>query len=63
MIRRFRELCKRLNFDIDPMEMTRNMSISKQQMIEILKVVANDSDIIMDESNNSLSEKEKEVFI
>ena len=60
MIRRFRELCKRLNFDIDPMEMTRNMSISKQQMIEILKVVANDSDIIiMDEPTTSLSEKEK----
>lgn len=42
------------------MEITRNMSISKQQMIEILKVVANDSDIIiMDEPTTSLSEKEK----
>lgn len=60
MIKKFKELCKKLNFDIDPMEITRNMSISKQQMIEILKVVANDSDIIiMDEPTTSLSEKEK----
>ena len=60
MISRFKSLCEKLNFDIDPMEITRNMSISKQQMIEILKVVANDSDIIiMDEPTTSLSEKEK----
>ena len=60
MVKKFKELCEKLNFDIDPMEITRNMSISKQQMIEILKVVANDSDIIiMDEPTTSLSEKEK----
>ena len=29
MIKRFKELCEKLNFDIDPMEITRNMSISK----------------------------------
>lgn len=60
MIDRFNELCKSLNFDIDPLEITRNMSISKQQMIEILKAINNEADIIiMDEPTTSLSEKEK----
>lgn len=60
MIERFNELCKNLNFDIDPLEVTKNMSISKQQMIEILKAINNEADIIiMDEPTTSLSEKEK----
>lgn len=60
MIERFNTLCKNLNFDIDPLEVTKNMSISKQQMIEILKAINNEADIIiMDEPTTSLSEKEK----
>lgn len=61
MIEKFKLLCKDLNFDIDPLDITRNMSISKQQMIEILKAINNKSDIIiMDEPTTSLSEKEKQ---
>ena len=36
MIGEFNELCKRLKFDIDPREKVRNLSISKQQMINNL---------------------------
>ena len=61
MIEKFKLLCENLNFDIDPLEITKNMSISKQQMIEILKAINNESDIIiMDEPTTSLSEKEKQ---
>ena len=60
MIGEFNELCKRLKFDIDPREKVRNLSISKQQMIEIMKVIHQSADIIiMDEPTTSLSENEK----
>lgn len=56
----FNELCKKLNFDIDPKEKVKNLSISKQQMIEIMKVIHQNADIIiMDEPTTSLSENEK----
>ncbi len=60
MVSEFKELCKRLKFDIDPWEKVRNLSISKQQMIEIMKVIHQSADIIiMDEPTTSLSENEK----
>lgn len=60
MTAEFNELCKRLKFDIDPGEKVRNLSISKQQMVEIMKVIHQSADIIiMDEPTTSLSENEK----
>lgn len=60
MLNEFNKLCRKLNFDIDPKEKVRNLSISKQQMIEIMKVIHQNADIIiMDEPTTSLSENEK----
>ena len=60
MIEEFNNLCKKLNFDIDPKVKVRDLSISKQQMIEIMKVIHQNADIIiMDEPTTSLSENEK----
>jgi ribose transport system ATP-binding protein len=60
MLSEFNELCKKLKFDIDPKEKVKNLSISKQQMIEIMKVIHQSADIIiMDEPTTSLSENEK----
>ena len=60
MVSEFNELCKKLKFDIDPEEKVRKLSISKQQMIEIMKVIHQSADIIiMDEPTTSLSENEK----
>ena len=60
MLDEFNELCKKLNFDINPDIKVKNLSISKQQMVEIMKVIHQNADvIIMDEPTTSLSENEK----
>lgn len=60
MLDEFNELCKKLNFDINPDTKIKNLSISKQQMVEIMKVIHQNADvIIMDEPTTSLSENEK----
>ena len=60
MVKEFNRLCKELNFAINPNEKVKNLSISKQQMVEILKVIHQNADIIiMDEPTTSLSENEK----
>ena len=60
MLDEFNNLCKKLNFDINPTAKVKNLSISKQQMVEIMKVIHQNADvIIMDEPTTSLSENEK----
>ncbi|MEG0398010.1 MAG: sugar ABC transporter ATP-binding protein [Cetobacterium sp.] len=48
-----------LHADIDPSVKTKNLSISKQQMVEIAKALSQNAEIIiMDEPTSSLSERE-----
>ncbi|TYP48727.1 sugar ABC transporter ATP-binding protein [Thermosediminibacter litoriperuensis] len=48
-----------LGMDINPTEKVRNLTVSKQQMVEIAKAIsANAKLLIMDEPTSSLSEKE-----
>lgn len=48
-----------LHSDIDPKEKVKNLSISKQQIVEIAKALSQNADIIiMDEPTSSLSERE-----
>jgi ribose transport system ATP-binding protein len=48
-----------LNLDIDPATRLNNLSISKQQMVEIAKALSKDSEVlIMDEPTSALTESE-----
>ncbi|AYO32294.1 sugar ABC transporter ATP-binding protein [Biomaibacter acetigenes] len=58
-----RELLLSLGFDIDPSTMVHNLSIAQQQIVEIAKVLSNESKIvIMDEPTASLSKKEIDIL-
>jgi ribose transport system ATP-binding protein len=53
------KLLDSLHSDINPAELVKNLSVSKQQMVEIAKAVSVDSRIIiMDEPTSALSDKE-----
>ncbi len=53
------ELFKMMNLNIDPTEKTANLSVAKQQMVEIAKALSFDSKIlIMDEPTASLTDSE-----
>lgn len=55
------EVLDRLGMDIDARSLVKDLSIAKQQMVEITKAVATDSRIlVMDEPTSSISEKEVE---
>jgi ribose transport system ATP-binding protein len=58
------ELFGRLNMDIDPLEMLGNLTVGKQQMVEIAKAVSHDLKIlILDEPTAALTETEiNELF-
>ena len=61
MIEEYMDVCKELDFDIPWNEKAKNLSIANHQMIEIMKIVALDTElIIMDEPTTSLTEYEKQ---
>jgi ribose transport system ATP-binding protein len=62
--RRASELFTRLNMDIDPLEVLGNLTVGKQQMVEIAKAVSHDLQIlILDEPTAALTSTEiKELF-
>lgn len=59
------ELLSRLHMDIDPLEILGNLTVGKQQMVEIAKAVSHDLKIlILDEPTAALTETEiNELFI
>lgn len=58
---KYREICNKFDFDIDPNIRVSNLNIANRQMVEIMKAVSYDSDIIiMDEPTTSLTSNEKE---
>ncbi len=57
--RRAQELLDRLNVDLDPRALVRELPVSKQQMVEICKTLSMNADIIiMDEPTSALTDKE-----
>ena len=62
--KRASELFDRLNMDIDPLEVLGNLTVGKQQMVEIAKAVSHDLQIlILDEPTAALTETEiNELF-
>ena len=57
--RRTEELFKRLNMNIDPTETLGNLTVGKQQMVEIAKAVSHDLKVlILDEPTAALTETE-----
>jgi ribose transport system ATP-binding protein len=59
--RRAKELLDKLNVDIDPKALVRELPVSKQQMVEICKTLSmNANIIIMDEPTSALTDKEIE---
>ncbi len=60
-----RELFKRLNMNIDPEEKLSNLTVGKQQMVEIAKAVSHNLKIlILDEPSAALTEREiDDLFI
>ncbi|MCF6335989.1 MAG: sugar ABC transporter ATP-binding protein, partial [Spirochaetales bacterium] len=57
--KRTEELFSRLNMDIDPAELLGNLTVGKQQMVEIAKAVSHDLKIlILDEPTAALTETE-----
>ena len=62
--KRTEELLKRLNVDINPTEKLSNLTVGKQQMVEIAKAVSHDLKIlILDEPTAALTDKEiNELF-
>jgi ABC-type sugar transport system ATPase subunit len=57
MFNRTAELARRLNFDIDPMSIVKDLSTGDCQIVEVLKaLMRNASIIVMDEPTSSLSE-------
>ncbi len=57
-------LLRRLNTDINPKTLVKNLPVSKQQMVEVAKALSYDSDVlIMDEPTSALTESEiEELF-
>ncbi len=58
---KYKEICNRFDFDIDPNTRISSLNIANRQMVEIMKAVSYNSDIIiMDEPTTSLTSNEKE---
>ena len=64
MTRRTAEILKEYKLDFDPRTKVRNLSVAQIQMLEIIKAVRKEADIIiMDEPTSSLSDEEsKKLF-
>ncbi len=59
--RRAEELFRRLNVDIDPTEQVRNLTVGRQQMVEIAKAVSHNLKIlVLDEPTAALTDREIE---
>lgn len=57
----YERICREFEFEIDPDMGVSGLSIAKQQMVEIMKAISCDADIIiMDEPTTSLTNNEKE---
>ncbi|AAM24022.1 ribose transport system ATP-binding protein [Caldanaerobacter subterraneus subsp. tengcongensis MB4] len=56
-----KKILEKLNVNIDPAEYVKNLSVSRQQMVEIAKAISMEAKvIIMDEPTSAISEKETE---
>lgn len=56
----YKQICEDFGFEIDPDIQAKNLSIAKQQMVEIMKILSQDAKIIiMDEPTTSLTNEEK----
>ncbi len=63
MRKEYYETCEELDFHIDPDIKTRNVSVAKQQMVEIMKCIhANAKIIVFDEPTTSLTDDEKKTL-
>ncbi|SDJ86758.1 sugar ABC transporter ATP-binding protein [Natronincola ferrireducens] len=63
IISRTRELFEEFNVDIDPTKMVEELSVSSQQMVEIVKALSlKPKIVIMDEPTSALSKKETETL-
>lgn len=61
--RRASEILKELELDIPPQELLGNLSISKQQMVEIARALSQGAKVIIfDEPTSSLTESEKDIL-
>lgn len=59
----YNKISKEMNFDIPPGVKVRDLSIAKRQMVEVMKAVSYNADlIVMDEPTSSLSEQEKQTL-
>jgi len=57
----YKKICKEFEFDIEPDCIVSKLSLAKQQMVEIMKAISYNADIIiMDEPTTSLTNNEKE---
>ncbi|HCD45983.1 MAG TPA: sugar ABC transporter ATP-binding protein [Lachnoclostridium sp.] len=60
MKKEYEDICRRFSFDIPANAIVSKLSIAKQQMVEIMKAVSCDTEIIiMDEPTTSLTNNEK----
>ena len=63
MRRRYLELCRQFDVDIDPDVPARDLSVSQQQIVEIMRGVQADSRVLMlDEPSAALAEHERDVL-
>ena len=63
MIEKSKEYLEKLNQDISPSELVKNLSIARQQMVEIAKALSlNAKVIIMDEPTDALTDTEVEIL-
>lgn len=61
MVKSYNEVREKMDFDIPHNVLVRNLTVANRQVIEIMKAVSYDADIIiMDEPTSSLSETEKQ---
>jgi len=61
MIKRTREILEEMKMEIDPWEIVGNLPVSKQQMVEVARVLSNECKIlIMDEPTSALTTREIE---
>lgn len=61
---RFRELCEEFDLELDPEARAGDLSVAQAQMLEILRAVQAESDVILfDEPTAALSERERRRFL
>lgn len=61
LLKKTKELLKKVNLDIDPKSLMKDLSVAERQMVEIAKCISYGSDIIiMDEPTSAISDKEVE---